>query len=342
MAAVAQLVRALDCDSRCRRFNSGRPPQSPAHGVGRCANLLPTSELALLTCAQMGAADAAAIAGGTPGSVLMEAAGKAVADAVIARYRPASRAGPVRAGQQRRRRLRRGAPPAVKRAGRCRSALLKAPWRLAGRCRLGGETVERAGRGTLAGLLDGRPLVIDALFGAGLTRPIEGVAAELIERIDQRPAVSGRGRRAERPAWRQRRGHGRRAARGATVTFFRAKPGHYSLEGLRRCGALHVVDIGIPARGARRDRPAALAQRAGAVVGRRCGATIPATTNIRAAISRSWAASRRPARRGWRRWPRAGQGRALPPSPRPKPRPAIYRAAEPGNLVNHHALPSIG
>ena len=32
MAAVAQLVRALDCDFRCRRFKSGRPPQSPAHG----------------------------------------------------------------------------------------------------------------------------------------------------------------------------------------------------------------------------------------------------------------------------------------------------------------------
>ena len=50
-------------------------------------DLRPRDEAALLTCAEMAAADAATIAAGTPGTALMEAAGRAVASAVSERYR---------------------------------------------------------------------------------------------------------------------------------------------------------------------------------------------------------------------------------------------------------------
>jgi NAD(P)H-hydrate epimerase len=96
------------------------------------------------------------------------------------------------------------------------------------------------------GLLDARPLVIDALFGAGLARPIEGVAGAVIDRMNKDALTvvavdvpSGlHGDSGEVM--------GRAPIARRTVTFFRAKPGHYSVEGLRRCGALSVADIGIP------------------------------------------------------------------------------------------------
>ena len=54
------------------------------HPPGR--DLTPVDTLVLLTCAEMGRADASAIAGGIPGNVLMESAGSAVAASVGSHY----------------------------------------------------------------------------------------------------------------------------------------------------------------------------------------------------------------------------------------------------------------
>jgi len=192
----------------------------------------------------MAAADAAAMAAGTPGMVLMEAAGKAVARAMAERYpkQPVLvLCGPGNNGGD-------GFVAARHLAGMgwpVTLALVK------GAGDLRGDAAWAAGLWTGAvvapstDLLDSRPLVIDALFGAGLTRRIEGVAAALIDRMNRdRLAVvavdvpSGlHGDTGEVM--------GTASQAELTVTFFRGKPGHYSLEGLRRCGVLQIVDIGI-------------------------------------------------------------------------------------------------
>ncbi|MCQ8277708.1 NAD(P)H-hydrate dehydratase [Acetobacteraceae bacterium KSS8] len=84
-------------------------------------------------------------------------------------------------------------------------------------------------------------LVVDAVFGAGLSRPLEDrvaatlAAANRILAVDVPSGLDGgtgvaRGRVA--PAWR-------------TVTFHRAKPGHLLLPGRTLCGALEVAEIGV-------------------------------------------------------------------------------------------------
>jgi len=116
------------------------------------------------------------------------------------------------------------------------------------------------------------------------------------------------------------------------VTFFRAKPGHYSLEGLRRCGELQVVDIGIPpsvldaigsrlwrnepplwADALRRDDPGDHKYARGhlTILG---GATATGAARLAAIAAR-----------------RAGAGLATIASP--SAAVAIYRMAEPGNLI---------
>lgn len=194
----------------------------------------------------MARADAAAAAGGLPGTALMEAAGRAVAEAAMGRHRlrpvvvlcgPGNNGGDGFVAAQH-----------LQAAGwPVRVGLLGSRDVLKGDAAWAAQSWRGAVETLSLGLLDGRPLVIDALFGAGLARPIDGVAAQAIDRINEEALaviavdvpsglhgdsgeVMGRAPFAER-----------------TVTFFRAKPGHFSLEGLRHCGVLGVADIGIPA-----------------------------------------------------------------------------------------------
>lgn len=208
------------------------------------ADVAPRSDLALLTCAQMAAADAAAIAAGTPGTVLMEAAGKAIARAVAERYAKQPvlvLCGPGNNGGD-------GFVAARHLAGMGWPVTL-APVKGAGELR--GDAAWAAGLWTGAvaapstDLLDSRPLVIDALFGAGLKRKIDGVAAALIGRLNRGrlPVVAVDVPSGLHGDTGEVMGTAPQAE--LTVTFFRGKPGHYSLEGLRHCGVLKIVDIGI-------------------------------------------------------------------------------------------------
>jgi ADP-dependent NAD(P)H-hydrate dehydratase / NAD(P)H-hydrate epimerase len=223
----------------------GRPNRSHAVAIEPSVrDLKPRDDLALLTCAEMARADAAAIAAGVPGIDLMEAAGRAVADAVTAhhaRQPVVALCGPGNNGGDgfvaARHLLARRWPVRLGLLGERGALKGDAAW-------AAGPWAGEVAPLSLA-LLDDRPLVIDALFGAGLTRPIEGIAGQLIDRINGEALTtvavdvpSGlHGDSGEIM--------GRAPMATRTVTFFRAKPGHYSLEGLRRCGVLEVADIGI-------------------------------------------------------------------------------------------------
>lgn len=205
-----------------------------------------SNENALLTVAEMYRADQAAAAAGVPSLELMEAAGGAVAREIRARWtsRPTVvLCGPGNNGGDgfvvARLLASRGWPVRLALLGSLES--------------LKGDAAVNAGRWTgdvrplEPRLLEGDPLVVDALFGAGLTRAPEGRAAEAIEMINARgldcvavdtpSGVAGDSGAVLGLAPRCR----------LTVTFFRAKPGHWLLPGRELCGALAVADIGIPA-----------------------------------------------------------------------------------------------
>jgi hydroxyethylthiazole kinase-like uncharacterized protein yjeF len=204
----------------------------------------------LLSNTEMAEADRLAIADGTPGIELMERAGAAVADAVVARHPYGSRvvvvAGLGNNGGD-------GFVAARLLAGRgyrVRVLLVGEAERIKGDAAIAsrswGGPLTPADPAGLAGN-GGADLVIDALFGAGLDRPVEGLPRGMIESMNAQPApvlavdlpsgVNGTSGAVM--------GAAVNAAR--TVTFFRKKPGHLLLPGRIHCGAVSVADIGIPA-----------------------------------------------------------------------------------------------
>jgi ADP-dependent NAD(P)H-hydrate dehydratase / NAD(P)H-hydrate epimerase len=204
----------------------------------------------LLSNAEMAEADRLAIAGGTAGIDLMERAGEAVADAVVAHQRAGSRvvvvAGPGNNGGD-------GFVAArllASRGYRVRVLLVGEAERIKGDAALAarrwGGALAPANPGGLAAGADAADLVIDALFGAGLNRPVEGLPRAMIGSMNAQPA----------PILAVDLPSGINGASGAvmgtavkasrTVTFFRKKPGHLLLPGRIHCGAVSVADIGIP------------------------------------------------------------------------------------------------
>jgi hydroxyethylthiazole kinase-like uncharacterized protein yjeF len=197
----------------------------------------------ILTVAQMTAADRAAIATGTPGSVLMERAGTAVAEAVQARFTPRPTVVLCGPGNN-------GGDGYV--AAR-RLALAGWPVRTASmaRGRLTGDAADAASRwsgedGPLGpDALAGAELVVDALFGAGLSKPLDKATRAVLEAVaaSGAPIVavdlpSGLPGDAARPL-----GYAPRCA--LTVTFHRKKPAHVLEPARSLCGEIAVVDIGL-------------------------------------------------------------------------------------------------
>jgi hydroxyethylthiazole kinase-like uncharacterized protein yjeF len=199
----------------------------------------------LLTTDEMAQADRRTIASGTPGADLMEKAGAAVARAALRRHPPGSRvavvAGPGNNGGDGFVAARHLAAAGM----RVRVCLIGA------RDRLKGDAAWAAAgwNGEVAASPDvaGAAVIIDALFGAGLDRPITGAALAAVE------AMNGAGC----PVVAVDLASGINGTTGAvmgaavraseSITFFRKKPGHLLLPGRIYCGPVRVAEIGIKA-----------------------------------------------------------------------------------------------
>jgi hydroxyethylthiazole kinase-like uncharacterized protein yjeF len=199
----------------------------------------------LLTTVEMAKADRAAIAGGVDGSVLMERAGRAVADTALRRF-PGARRIVVFCGTGNNGGDGFVAARHLAEAGREVRIVL-----VGDRSRIGGDARVAADAWTgpvetPPGRLDGVDLVIDALFGAGLARDVEGPAREAIAAINHAPAAVVAVDLPSGVDGNSGAVRGLAVKADLTVTFARLKPGHMLLPGRELCGERILADIGIP------------------------------------------------------------------------------------------------
>lgn len=197
----------------------------------------------LLSPAEMAEADRLAIAAGPfDGIGLMRRAGQAVASVVLARYPGARRVhvlcGPGNNG---------GDGYVIARLLR-ESGVDVSVW-ASGKPRPGSDaeiaarefSVEPKPLDEFAG--EPGSVVVDALYGAGLSKPLSGDAARAVEAaqglpviaVDLPSGVSGDSGKMLGSAFRAE----------VTVTFARKKPGHLLLPGREYCGEVVLADIGI-------------------------------------------------------------------------------------------------
>ena len=210
------------------------------------------SDLALLSVTQMAQADRLTVASGISGAQLMENAGRPVALAIQQRWTPRPvlvLCGPGSNGGD-------GFVAARR--------LAEADWPVRVACllprdQLRGEAAHHAAlwRGPVEALtpsaLEGAELIVDAIFGAGLSRPLEGAAAQTLAAAAARKmtivAVDvPSGLMGDTGAWWSPDAgtHEVGVAVALTVTCFRKKPGHLLQPGRSLCGELVVAGIGTP------------------------------------------------------------------------------------------------
>ncbi|MGE3623470.1 MAG: NAD(P)H-hydrate dehydratase [Bdellovibrionales bacterium] len=198
---------------------------------------------ALLTCAEMQRAEQKTFSAGVPGISLMQRAGESIAGIIREKWKPCRvlvLCGPGNNGGD-------GyiiAEDLRRRDWDVAVAALAMPGSLSGDAAMAAKNWQGQTIPLEAASIDA-DLIVDALFGTGLARPLEGLAFRTVEKLAQTkiPVIA-----VDLPS-------GVSADTGAvlgaapqaalTVTFFRKKIGHMLLPGKTLCGETVVADIGI-------------------------------------------------------------------------------------------------